>query len=206
MWIARPMELDRQLRTSENAIRFELFDGDSELTFGQVLTLWANQPEFRDWFNDLLADVPFAAFNWETPPLTARQLDRAFEFAVLDNPGLDRTPNPADFSSQFKHAGPEDVIEFPNLGKNAILVVPSPPSTGSHAGYCHLASFVRQAPARQKSKLWEVVAHAMKRRLQCADPVWLSTAGGGVPWLHIRLDDRPKYYRYQPYSEAGNRA
>lgn len=30
-------------------------------------------------------------------------------------------------------------------------------------------------------------------------PVWLNTAGGGVPWLHIRLDDQPKYYRYQAY-------
>ncbi len=32
-------------------------------------------------------------------------------------------------------------------------------------------------------------------------PVWLSTAGGGVPWLHVRLDNRPKYYSYRPYRE-----
>ena len=30
-------------------------------------------------------------------------------------------------------------------------------------------------------------------------PVWVSTAGAGVSWLHVRLDDRPKYYGYQPY-------
>ncbi|MGI9175867.1 MAG: DUF6940 family protein [Rhodothermales bacterium] len=24
--------------------------------------------------------------------------------------------------------------------------------------------------------------------------MWLSTAGGGVSWLHVRLDSRPKYY------------
>ena len=30
-------------------------------------------------------------------------------------------------------------------------------------------------------------------------PVWLSTAGGGVDWLHMRLDERPKYYRHLPW-------
>ena len=33
-------------------------------------------------------------------------------------------------------------------------------------------------------------------------PVWLSTAGGGVAWLHVRLDDRPKYYSYAPYKNV----
>ena len=32
-------------------------------------------------------------------------------------------------------------------------------------------------------------------------PIWLNTAGGGVAWLHIRLDHRPKYYRYLPYKK-----
>jgi len=32
--------------------------------------------------------------------------------------------------------------------------------------------------------------------------VWLSTAGAGVPWLHVRLDDRPKYYHYGPYRQT----
>jgi hypothetical protein len=30
-------------------------------------------------------------------------------------------------------------------------------------------------------------------------PVWVSTAGMGVSWLHVRLDNRPKYYGYKPY-------
>jgi hypothetical protein len=29
-----------------------------------------------------------------------------------------------------------------------------------------------------------------------------STAGAGVSWLHVRLDDRPKYNGYAPYREA----
>jgi hypothetical protein len=30
-------------------------------------------------------------------------------------------------------------------------------------------------------------------------PIWLSTAGDGIAWLHVRLDSRPKYYSYGPY-------
>jgi hypothetical protein len=30
-------------------------------------------------------------------------------------------------------------------------------------------------------------------------PVWLSTAGMGVAWLHVRLDSRPTYYGHRPY-------
>lgn len=32
-------------------------------------------------------------------------------------------------------------------------------------------------------------------------PVWLSTAGMGVSWLHVRLDARPKYYGFAAYRE-----
>ena len=40
----------------------------------------------------------------------------------------------------------------------------------------------------------------MARRVG-ARPVWLSTAGAGVSWLHVRLDDRPKYYGCGPYRQ-----
>jgi len=48
---------------------------------------------------------------------------------------------------------------------------------------------------------WKLVGGAMERRLG-PRPVWLSTAGGGVAWLHVRLDDRPKYYGYAQYRNA----
>jgi hypothetical protein len=50
----------------------------------------------------------------------------------------------------------------------------------------------------QQRALWQSVGEAMSRRIG-ARPVWLSTAGAGVAWLHVRLDDRPKYYGYAPY-------
>jgi hypothetical protein len=60
---------------------------------------------------------------------------------------------------------------------------------------------MRTAPGAQKHALWRAVGEAMQRRIS-QKPVWLSTAGMGVAWLHVRLDDRPKYYGYMPYRNA----
>lgn len=32
-------------------------------------------------------------------------------------------------------------------------------------------------------------------------PLWVSTSGLGVPWLHVRLDDAPKYYTHRPFRD-----
>ena len=82
---------------------------------------------------------------------------------------------------------------------DATLVVPSP--RGPDAAYGHLAAFVRGASEAQNHALWEAVGEAVEERLN-QRPLWLSTAGGGVSWLHVRLDARPKYYAYRPYAEA----
>ena len=71
---------------------------------------------------------------------------------------------------------------------------------GTESAYGHLAAFVREAPEPQRHALWQALAAAMMQRVG-ERPVWLSTAGAGVPWLHVRLDDRPKYYGFAPYRQ-----
>jgi hypothetical protein len=40
----------------------------------------------------------------------------------------------------------------------------------------------------------------IERRLATArDRFWVSTSGLGVPWVHVRLDERPKYFQFGPY-------
>lgn len=47
-----------------------------------------------------------------------------------------------------------------------------------------------QAPSQPEADAANVAA---------GTPVWISTSGLGVPWLHVRIDDRPKYYQHAPY-------
>ena len=58
--------------------------------------------------------------------------------------------------------------------------------------------FLRDAPKTQVDAFWRSVGRAMHDRVS-STPTWLSTAGMGVSWLHLRLDSRPKYYRHEPY-------
>ena len=194
MWTSRSEEL-----TNGRGLRFFVEFDAKPATFKDVLRGWQDDATFRSMFNALLADVPFSAFRWETPPITINTVTRPFEFVVLDSPMLARTPTPEVFADHFNTSPEKDVLVFPNLGGDAIMVVPRLKTTVS--AYGHLAAFVREAPEAQREVLWQVVGEAMRRRVNNTKPVWLSTAGGGVSWLHIRLDDRPKYYGFGPYRQ-----
>lgn len=174
----------------------------SPISFAEVLRRWQQDIEFRSWFITLLAGSPFSAFRWETPPITTATANRSFEFVLLDSPELAAKPDAEAFAEHFRTATADGVAAFPNLGRDATLVVPCP--NGPLSAYGHLAAFLRQAPEPQKHALWEMVGAAMQRRLGTR-PVWLSTAGAGVSWLHVRLDDRPKYYGYSAYREPPRR-
>ncbi len=191
MWNYRSEKLD-----DVRGLRYFIELKTKPATFSEVINGWQNDVEFCTMYNQLLANSSYSAFRWETPSVTNDTLDKPFEFVLLDNPGLARQPDPNAFSSYYQKFPEKDVVEFANLGGDAILIVPSPKTDLS--AYGHLAAFVRNAPSSQCQSLWKSVGNAMLRRVG-KKPVWLSTAGGGVSWLHVRLDDRPKYYGFTPY-------
>ena len=174
-----------------------LRDGES-LTWLDVMDRWQNDASFRRFFISVLADAPFSTYFWETPPVTSTTTDREFEFVIVDSPQLAevRTDERA-FTNHFSSAQADaSVIEFPNLGGDATLVVPCP--LGPLSAYAQLATFVRLALDEQQHQLWTMVGAALERQLG-ARPLWLSTSGLGIYWLHIRLDSAPKYYTHDPY-------
>jgi hypothetical protein len=194
MWTQRTQQL-----AGGRAIRVAIDFDASPVSYADVLRRWQVDSEFRSFFLHLLADSPFSAFRWETPPVSSANTNRPFEFVLLDSPGLARAPDIDAFCEHFRNEAPDGVVEFDNLGKDAILVVPCP--LGPASAYGHLAAFTREAPEAQRHALWKLVGSAMQRRIG-ARSVWLSTAGAGVSWLHVRIDDHPKYYGYAPYRET----
>jgi hypothetical protein len=192
MWTAKS-----EILANYRGLRFAIDVAGRPATYADVVQGWQNDPAFRALFNSWLADAPFASFRWETPVVTSATLIRTFEFVLLDCPGLARTPDPEAFAEHFR-GKEESIATFPNLGGDAIMVVPYP--VAGPETYGHLAAFVRLAPEHQRESLWQAVGEAMSRRIS-SKPVWLSTAGAGVSWLHVRLDDRPKYYGFGPYRQ-----
>jgi hypothetical protein len=191
MWSARSEEL-----ASERGLKFFVDLEGKPATFRDVLHGWRDDESFRSMFNALLANSPFSAFKWETPAVSRHTVTQPFEFVLLDSPSLVRPPAPHVFAEHFARSPEKDVLVFPNLGGDAIMIAPQQRSAAS--AYGHLAAFVRAAPQTQRQALWRLVGETMLERVG-AKPVWLNTAGGGVSWLHVRLDERPKYYGFGPY-------
>ena len=176
--------------------KYVLWRNGAPIPYADVLDQWQHNQSFRTFFISLLADSPFTAFRWETPPVTFETIVRQFEFVLLNCPGFaSRTTDRQAYRSYFI-AAKEGIVVFENLGNDATLVVPSPRVLDS--AYGHLAAFIRNAPDSQKHALWRIVGATMQQ-LVSDYPLWLNTAGGGIAWLHVRLDSRPKYYGFRPY-------
>lgn len=195
MWTADTEIVEDGLR------RVKLTQEGWPVTYAEVLALWQNDVAFRATFIRLLAAAPFAAFLWETPPVTRATIQRGFEFVLVDCPALAGFgPDLDAFAPHFDRAGAgAGVVTFANLGGDAVLVAPTP--RAELAAYPHLAAFARRAPAGQQHAFWQAVGRAVAARLSDR-PLWLSTSGLGVAWLHARLDTQPKYYSYRPYRTA----
>jgi hypothetical protein len=175
-----------------------LWIGDERLSFHDLFRLLQEEAEFADWYSGLLAASPCAAFFWEHPPLTAANITAQAEFVLVDAPILARLKaDPAPFRACFDGA---DIVTFRNLGGDALLVAPSPGDPKTDCA--HLAAFLRTASASRQQAMWRSVGRAVCQSLSAA-PLWLSTSGTGVAWLHVRLDASPKYYQHRPYAKRG---
>lgn len=190
--------------------RIELIDGGRirramllrdgrQVSHGDIMRAWQLDAALREIFIDLLAAAPWRAFYWETPPVTCATLQQPFECVLLESSLLaDVRPDTDAFAEHFDSGlVRDDIVAFPNLGHDALLIAPC--RIGDAAAYPHLAAFTRLAPRQQQHALWQRVGKELESTLAGEQPIWVSTAGQGVFWLHVRLDASPKYYNYGPY-------
>lgn len=175
---------------------------DKPLTWYQAIEHWQQDKDFRVLTTRILHDSPYSAFFWETPSLTPTSLHHPWEFVLIDAPMLAKaSPNPQPFAAYLER-GDDAIQVFANLGGDAVLIAPR--ALGPLPTYTHLANFVRQAPLKQVEALWQVLGNTLQTLIgdnlnSRTAPLWVSTSGLGVYWLHLRLDDYPKYYTHHPY-------
>jgi hypothetical protein len=175
----------------------EISVSGSAMSFQQVCAAWQSDEGFRAFWVGNLRGLPFEAYCWECPPVNERNRSRQFECVFIASPSLARMePEPGVFAEHFRQD--RDVVTFGNLGGDAVLVTPCP--TGDR-DFSHLAQFTRAASSAQQDAYWHAVGDAVGARMGTR-PMWLSTAGHGVAWLHVRLDSSPKYYRHREYTKA----
>ena len=170
------------------------------VSYAEAIEAWTGDEGFRSFFIGTLLDAPYNAYFWETPPITQQIATRPFEFVLVESPALaDLIADPRPFAQHFDAVGAEvDVAAFRNLGGDAFLVAPTP--RAPFEAYPHVAAFSRKAPLAQQHAFWRAVGTTMAEQLSDR-PLWLSTSGLGVAWLHARLDTWPKYYTFDAYRQ-----
>lgn len=181
--------------------RYQLCDDHNSLRWSEVVERWCDEKAFRTFFISLLKNAPYSAYFWETPPVSSATYGREFEFVLVDSKALTGIhANPSAFANQFQTVSSDaSVVQFKNLGGDAMLVVPCPRTPVS--AYAHLHDFTHQAPIDQQHEFWKQTGDAIQNCL-AAEPIWVSTSGLGVFWLHVRLDSAPKYYTHNLYRNS----
>ena len=178
--------------------KFRILEHGRPMTNAAVFRRWRGDNGFGDFFSGVLAASAFPAYFWECAPVSISTLGRAFEFVLVYSSALAGVhADPGPFHSCFPNSAPDQtVVTFTNLGGDAVLVSPRPDAAATP--WPHLAEFVRAAPMQRQRELWMRTAEAALENIGDA-PLWISTSGLGVYWLHVRLDTWPKYYTFEPY-------
>lgn len=168
--------------------------GDERLSRRAFFEGLRDEPALRAALSEAIRASGLPAVAWETAPLSRASAERPMEQLVLPHPALARAvPDPSPFAEHLAQ-GTSEVRWFTNFGGDAQLVVPCAPRPESPYG--HLVTFLAAAPSAQRDALWQVVGKLACEHLARSEaPLWVSTAGMAVSWLHVRLDLRPKYYR-----------
>lgn len=175
--------------------KFRITNNGTPISYRDWIDQITESTEFISFYISILRNNPYEGYYWEVKPVTQNKLEQDFEFVLVESEILPQIlADDRDFKQYFTEG--EEVVSFPNLGGDAQLIVPTQRSDSSNYG--HLAAFVRQAPLDQNMTFWKKVGEEYGKAIG-KETTWLSTAGLGVAWLHVRIDSRPKYYRFDDY-------
>ena len=184
---------------SDACERIQFSQAGRILSYAEVIQGWKTDSRFRSLFTQSLVESSFETFFFETPGVSSATRGQAFELVLIDAPELlDQITDVESFSENFEYTD-EGISAFNNYDRDTLLVVPDPIIT--LAAYRDLASFCRHAPSTQVEALWRRVGAELERAVmkRPGERVWLSTHGGGVAYLHVRLSLKPKHFNHEPF-------
>ena len=63
----------------------------------------------------------------------------------------------------------------------------------------NISSFLRRANENQIKSMFFIIHNIVREELKENKDIYLNTHGTGVPWMHFRIDNEPKYYSFDRY-------
>jgi len=146
----------------------------------------------------------YDAFFFETKGASYNNVsEKQFEFILVNSHSFkvaEANPDPNTFK-EYLNCGESMVCSFWNLGGTAKLIAPRQQNGEDLKKYSHLAIYLRDALEEEVVQIWGRVTddYLICLKERGGEPVWLSTSGLGISWLHFRLDHRPKYYTFREF-------
>ncbi|MFT6130708.1 MAG: hypothetical protein ACJATN_002439 [Neolewinella sp.] len=179
---------------------WQILEDDHLLTFSQVIEGWRDNAAFREFYWATLLKHGGNGCFWEHPCLNRETVDQIYECVITQTDAFSKRT--ANFRPFARAVSPGKRISiFPNLSGEALLVVPNQPEDISFNGR-DLISFLQTAPTDLIHDLWKSIGQETAKAIAADAPFqYLSTHGLGVLWLHIRLEEQPKYYHHRPYRQ-----
>lgn len=151
----------------------------------------------QNWENGIPHKYPKqlkGRFLWNTSVLKNNG-NSEFKQIFRTNPQLPSKHNEKDFEEHIKKSTNKYVTSFPNLNKDTMLVIPIPINDqNKYLNYATFRDFTDNAPPEQQEEFWKHVSHTAKDYMKTHNTIWISTHGFGVPYFHVRISTKPKYY------------
>lgn len=132
---------------------------------------------------------------WEFPPYSEKTIKNLAEFVLL--PCNNFPPANKNSFEQYLTGDDNSIVNFYNLSKDAMLLCPQ--FNDKHQFSGNIMDFMLNGDLEQKHNLLKAIGKNMLELSTKKQKIYLSTHGFGVPWLHIRLCDKPKYYLCDKY-------
>ncbi len=170
---------------------------------------------FREFFEGLILDQNlrehiiniFKNFQhnyafWEFPPVDKITMLAVAEFVLVPTTHFGNADS-SSFKEHLKKNLDGQIVVFPNLSGDTLLItVNSFPNT-KNKSFSDILSFMKskEVDNNYKHNLLIKIGEEIIKNIQNDKKLFLSTHGHGVPWLHIRLCTKAKYYSYRPYAE-----
>ena len=129
-------------------------------------------------------------FMWNTSVIKNNG-NSNFKESFKINKDLPEKQNYKEFESYINNSTNKYVTSFLNLNKDTLLVIPIPKK---YKNFATLKDFCDNSSITQKKYFWKEVSKLVKKFMKNEKYIWISTHGLGIPYMHIRISNKPKYY------------
>lgn len=166
-------------------------------TFFEFLDDLSNFKRARNEFIKSIVSTEFENCYLEFPVLNKKTSKKNIEYTIIKTTKFPKA-SWINFAEHLK-MGKGLVKSFSNLSGDAMLVVPVPQGNETDNYSSDLMNFLINGDKVQKDNLIKEMAETALDELDNFKNVYISTHGRGIPWLHIRICNNPKYYTHESY-------